>query len=527
VLFRSGGGTRTLAPLFPSSTFDLAGVQVGWDQAYVLAIALGAFVGLNLFFRRTRLGLQTQAVVGDRALTGLVGVDAKAVTTFSWVLGSAFAALSGVLFAPLVGLDAVLLTLLVVQAFGAAVLGRLRNLTMANIGAYGVGIAAALSTKWVATIPSLRGLPSSLPFLVLFLVLVFSRKGRFAEVKDESRSLAAARFLGTRRMPWRSVVALAALAAILPSFLSPARLLTASITLVFVLIFASLGLLVGLSRQVSLSHAVFTAMGAAILAHLQTAGVPYLLALLLAGLVVVPVGALIAIPAIRLSGLFLALATFGFGVLAESLLFNTGVFFGSDGVAFVSRPSIFQADRPFYYFILAVVVVGVLLIEVVRVTRLGRVLRAMADSPVALQTIRVNPTASRVMVFCLSAFLAAIAGGLLGSLIRSVNLASFGFFQSLIWLTVLVMAGASSLGGYVLAAVLLVAAPAVFTAETVVEWQPVAFGLGAIVLSQAPNGLMSHLKLPPVAELVAKSSWRLDTSRHRARIGAAMEQVVA
>src|SRR5207237_8733014 len=138
------------------------------------------------------------------------------------------------------------------------------------------------------TVPTPRGLPSNLPILVLFLVLIFSKKGRFAEVRDEGRHAVAARSLGTRRLPWRSVVALTAFAAVLPALISPTRLLTASITLVFVLIIASLGLLVGLSRQVSLCHAVFTAMGAAVLAHLQHAGVPFLPALLLAGLAVVP-----------------------------------------------------------------------------------------------------------------------------------------------------------------------------------------------------------------------------------------------
>ena len=513
-----GGETRSVAPLFPTRTFEISGVRVGDDQLIVVLIALAAALGLTLFFRCTTLGLQTQAVVGDRNLTGLVGVDAKRVTTVSWILGSAFAALSGVLFAPFVGLDSILLTLLVVQAFGAAVIGGLRNLTLANAGAYGVGIAAALSTKYVATIPSLRGLPSSIPFLVLFLVLVASPRGRFAEVADTNAG--GRRAIGTHPFPWKVLLGLTALALALPAVLSPAKLLTASATVVFVLMFASLGLLVGLSRQVSLCHAVFAVFGATTLAHLQHAGVPYLVALLLAGLAVVPIGALIAIPAIRLSGLFLALATFGFGVLAESLLYTTAAVFGSHGAASVARPSLFATDKAFYYFAVAVVVAGLVLIEVVRATRLGRVLRAMADSPVALQSIRINPTASRVMVFCLSAFLAAISGGLLGSLIRSINLASFGFFQSLIWLTVLVMAGASSLGGAVLAAVLLVAAPAVFTSSTVTEWQPVAFGLGAVVLAQAPNGLVGFLKVPPIGALAARSRWRLDSSRHRARLGA-------
>jgi hypothetical protein len=65
----------------------------------------------------------------------------------------------------------------------------------------------------------------------------------------------------------------------------------------------------------------------------------------------------------------------------------------------------------------------------------------------------------------------------------------------------------------------------VITAKVFVEWQPVAFGLGAIVLSQAPNGLMSYVKVPPLGDRLARSAWRLESSRHRARVGAAMEPV--
>ena len=390
-----------------------------------------------------------------------------------------------------------------------------------------IGLGQALATKLVTGHQSLNGLPSSLPFIILFAALVLSPKGFFQEVvRTRAAAVRTGRRAVGRTFPWPLLVTLVAVAGLLPTRLNGARLLTASSTLGFVLVFASLSLLVGLSRQVSLCHAVFVVFGATTLSHLRNAGVPFVPALLLAGLAMVPVGALVAIPAIRLSGLFLALATFGFGVLAESLLFNTAAVFGSDGVAFVARPSLFQSDRAFYYFALGVVVLGLVVIETVRRTRLGRILRAMADSPVALQSIRVNPTASRVMVFCLSAFLAAVAGGLLGSLIRSMNLASFGFLQSLIWLTVLVAAGASSLGGAVLAALLLVTGPAVFTAKTFAEWQPVAFGLGAMVLAQAPNGLVGYLKLPPIPELAARSRWRLTASRHRSRRAPMVEEAV-
>jgi len=516
-----GGETRQVAAIFPTRGFEVSGVRVGYDQTIVVAIAVVAGLALAAFFRRTHLGLATRAVVGDRDLTELVGTDARAVTTFSWVLGSAFAALSGVLFAPVVGLDAVLLTLLVLQAFGAAVVGRLRSLPLTNLGAYGIAIVAAISTKYVATNRALIGLPSAMPFIALFLVLVVSPKGSFAAVSGEGSGRAGGGSggggggRGGRRttLPMRTLVPVVAGAAVLPAVLNGSQLLVASTAVAFVAIFASLSLLVGLSRQLSLCHAVFVVFGATTLSHLLSAGVPYVAALLLSALVLVPVGALVAIPTIRLSGLFLALGTFAFGALAQNLLYNNSFAFGRDAQVNLARPSLFAGDTAFYYFILAVVTVAVLGVELVRITRLGRILAAIGDSPAAVQSIGVSPTASRVMVFCLAAFVAGIGGGLLGSLIGSVSTLSFDFFQSLIWLTVLVTAGAATLGGSVLAALLLIAVPSVFTSPTVVQWQPVAFGVAAIVFAQSPNGIAGYLRRPDFPELARRSAWRTDRRR--------------
>src|SRR5260370_33121092 len=177
-----GPATRNVAPILPHSSFRLPGVNVGYAQAIIVAIAATAGLGLLLFFRRTQLGLQTRAVVDDPELTDLMGGDPGRITTISWVLGCSFAALSGVLLAPLLGLDAVLCTLLVIQAFGAAAIGRLVSLPLTYVGALGIGVAASLSTKYVAHHPSFAGIPTSLPFIALFVVLVISPKGRFAQV---------------------------------------------------------------------------------------------------------------------------------------------------------------------------------------------------------------------------------------------------------------------------------------------------------------------------------------------------------
>jgi branched-subunit amino acid ABC-type transport system permease component len=521
-----GPATRTVDPIFPTSTFRLPGVNVGYDQAMVMVIAAVSGVALALFFRHSRLGVQTRAVVDDPDLTELVGVNGGRVRTASWMLGCAFAALSGVLLAPFLGVDAVLLTLLAIQAFGAAVVGRLVSLPLTYAGALLIGVGASLSAKFVSQHPSLAGLPTSLPFVVLFGVLVLSSRGSFAEVVKGGGEMVfrSARTLTGRRFPFRQLLGLAVVAAAVPSFTDGAQLLTATRAAAFVLVFSSLGLLVGLSRQISLCHAIFVVFGATTLSHLQTAGVPYLVALLVAGLSVVPIGAVVAIPAIRLSGLFLALATFGFGVLAQYLLLATPLLFGGKVSLYLARPELFGVslggDTAFYLFVVVVVLAGLVAVEAARVTRIGRILRALADSPTATESVGVNPVAARVLVFCLSAFLAAIAGGVLGTLTGVVNTESFGFFESLVWITVLVTAGPSSLGGAVLAALLLVVLPAVFTSPSVTEWQPVAFGVAAMILAQARNGLAGLVRWPNFSARYEESAWRLNRGRTAERMAA-------
>jgi branched-subunit amino acid ABC-type transport system permease component len=518
-----GAAPRTLASLFPRSTFRLPGVNVGYDQAIVVAISVAAAVGLGLFFRFSHLGLQTRAVVEDDGLAELQAVDARRVTSISWMLGAAFAALSGILIAPFLGLDAIILTLLVVQAFGAATVGRLTSLPATFLAGIGIGVAASVAAKFVATKPGLAGLPTGIPFLLLFIVLIASPKGRFVEV-TRARVSRRRRVVALGRFPWKQVAVLLGAAALLPF---GTQLRHATNTLAFVLVFSSLSLLVGLSRQLSLCHVTFVVFGATSLGHFMDAGLPYPLALLLAGLVIVPLGAIVAIPAIRLSGLFLALATFGFGVLAQALIFSSSLAFGKEAVVKINRPGIMESDQSLYLVVLAIVAVGVVLIELIRVTRLGRVLRALADSGTAVESIGILPSVPRVLIFCASAFMAAVAGGLIATITQAVTPYQFESFNSLIWITVLVGAGAATLGGSVLAALLLVTAPAVITSRLIVEYQPIFFGLAAMLLAQAPNGLIGLLRLPDSRRALQSGQWRYRTGPvwDRARLVGAVEEV--
>jgi branched-subunit amino acid ABC-type transport system permease component len=483
-----GSAALDFPRFLPTHVYDLGSVGVGADQLITMAIALASAAGLFIFFRVSRLGLAMRGVVDNGELLDLTGISPTRVRIWSWVIGSAFAGLSGVLIAPTIGLDAFLLSLLVVQAFGGAAIGYFSSLPLTYLGALFVGTGAGIAQKFVGDVPALTGIKPSFPFIVLFVVLlVLPRRKLIEGVVEPPRRPTPVRTAPPRTAVVASVVVMLALLVVAPQVVG-AKLPAYTNGLIYALLFASLGLLVYTSNQVSLCHIAFAAVGATSFAHLAGRGVPWLLAMLLAGLITVPIGAVIAIPAIRLSRLYLALATFGFGVLVEQLLYQKPIMFGKTNILNISRPDFLGNDKTFYYFALLVVLAGITLVIVLTRTRLGRLLQAMADSPTALSTLGIDVNSTRVIVFCISAFLAGISGALFGGLNGSVSVYGFNSFQSLLLLPVLFIAGRNQVVSPFIAAFALAVAPTYFTGQWFTDYQPVIFGLSAIAAAIATNG---------------------------------------
>ncbi|MGH9037718.1 MAG: ABC transporter permease subunit [Acidimicrobiia bacterium] len=490
VLVVGFGTTVKQFPHFlPDGTVEVAGVQVEYAQFITVGGGVAVAALLYVFFRRSRLGAGMRAVVDDSALLSLSGDSPTRVRRASWVIGTSLAALSGILIAPSLGVDAFLLTLLIVQAFGACAIGRFSSLPLTYVGGLVVGVAAAMVTKLVAQSPALSGLPPSVPFLILFGVLVVTPARRLAAPARRGDRMTRSSPAGVSRT-WTVAGSLALVGVLMVApFLVGSRLPIYTRALTFALIFLSLGLLVTTSRQISLAHAAFAAFGATTFSHLTAgAGVPWLVALVLAGVAVVPLGAVVAIPAIRLAGVFLALATFGLGVLLEQTMYPTGAMFGARGLRSAPRPDLSfpldtAGDRGFYFVVLAVVVVACALVAFLLRSRLGRLLRALGDSPTALVTQGLAVNTTRVAVFCLSAFLAGIAGALLVAAPGQVSRVGFGPFESLLWVAVLAIAGARVLPGAFLAAALLVLVPS-YLPDAFLEYQTLMFGLLALVAAR-------------------------------------------
>jgi branched-subunit amino acid ABC-type transport system permease component len=517
VLF--GSSVRPLKPFLSRNTFPVGSVFVTYEQLITAVIALASAVGLYLLFRFTKTGSAMRAVVDDPDLLDLTGVDPVKVRRASWALGSVFASAAGVLIAPLIGLDALLLTLLVVQAFGAAAVGRFTSLPLTYVGGLVVGVLVQLAGKWTASSQALSALPVAVPFLVLFAVLLVTPRRKLTDlsklVRPRVRNRRSYSPAGRRAVRGLAVAASAVLL-VVPDLVGT-KTIAYMQALCFVGVFLSLGLLVRLSGQVSLCQMGFMAIGAATFGHFVNNQVPFFLALALAGLATVPFGGIVAVPAIRLSGLYLALATFGYGILLEQVLYpQAWLFDGSAGVN-AARPRIFglstESDQRYYYVVLSVVaLLGLTVIGVER-SRLGRLLRALGDSPVALSTSGTSINVTRVIVFCIASFLAGVSGALSVPVFGSANGGDFPAFLSLVLLAVLSVATAVGGAGLFVPAVLaagsFIVTPVYFGSEKLTQALPGIFGVAAIVVAVTSQGVAGT---GWIGRLTQSSAWRLDVS---------------
>ena len=437
---------RNIPPFLPGGTYDIAGTSVTSSQIVVFAVGVAATAALYGWFRLARGGVAMRGVVDNPELLDIAGTSPLRVRRLAWIIGSIFACASGVLLGPFINLDPTTLTFLIVSAFGAAAIGRFSNLPGTYIGGLALGIAASLCTKYF-TSGVLSGLSSALPFLVLFVVLMVSPRRR---LEDHVQAIPERSGGWTTPWPLQVIggVALLIFLLFVPGF-AGIHLTDWTEFLATTVLLLSLGLLTRTSGQVSLAHVSFMAIGVAGFSHLAVDHHwPWAVALVVAGLVAVPIGALLSIPAIRLSGLYLALTTFGFGILLQYMFYNENYMFGDLGLGVaVPIPSLSWLDlsspNGYYYLVLAITLVVTVAVLGINFSRLGRLLRGLGDSATALATSGTSVNVTRVLVFALSAFLAAVAGVLGAGAIGQVSGDSYQPITSLVFFTLITI----SVGG--------------------------------------------------------------------------------
>lgn len=256
-----------------------------------------------------------------------------------------------------------------------------------------------------------------------------------------------------------------------------------------------LNILIGLSGQISFGHIAFYAIGAYVSALLSMAGWTLWLALPMAGAVAGLIGALLAIPALRVSGPYLAMITIAFAfVVHHGLIEWRDVTGGSNGLMGIPLPEFADLDPAILLALLAAaLMIGALLFyRRLSQSGWGKAMRAVKTSEIAARSLGFNPVISKTLAFALSAALTGLAGGLLAPLLMFINPESFPFSQSILFVLAVIVGGSGMLFGPLIGAVLIVLVPELLS--DFAEYRLLIFSLLLlIVLWIAPNGLLGAL----------------------------------
>lgn len=227
---------------------------------------------------------------------------------------------------------------------------------------------------------------------------------------------------------------------------------------IYCIVALGLNLLTGFTGQISLGHAAFFAIGAYTVGYLCTIlGWSFWIALPLAGVTAATTGLVVAVPALRLSGLYLAIATMGFGFIIEQIAVQWKSVTGGANGLLISRPSIgswsLNSDTAYYYLVIAMVAVFVLLTKNLIRSPAGRAFVAVRDSEVAAQTMGIPLARVKIQAFAVSAFYTGIAGGLFAPLINFVGPDNFTIVESINFIVMIIVGGLGTIHGSIFGAV--------------------------------------------------------------------------
>ncbi|MFD6673102.1 ABC transporter permease [Rhodococcus zopfii] len=457
---------RTMSMFFGDrSRIELFGVAIRYHELICIAVAVLVAVGLRIMFTRTRAGVAMRAVVDDPDLLRLNGHDPDRLAALSWAMGSTLAVLAGILVTPINGgtLEANMLTLLVIDAFAAAMFGRLRSIPRTFAGALFLGLSATyvlayFPTAWTWT----SNLRVSLPMIALFVVLIVLPQDRLRGAVTRTRE----RYhVPTVRKAVIWAVALVVIVYAIRLLMVTSAITTLTIGMSFAIIALSLTLLTGYAGELNLAPVSFGAIATIVAYHFGISGTGLAAHLNLWGVVLgvavtALVGGLIALPALRLRGLYLALATMAFGVFLSNMILRDttrhelfGVEFSlfTDGNIAIPPLRVGPLDLGNdTVFLMSVTVIfaalGVALIAL-RNSGYGRRLAAMKDSPAASAMLGQSLVQLKLGVFTLSSAIAGLGGLFMAGAMGSVSSESFSIMVSLSLLMLTVVAGIGYVSG--------------------------------------------------------------------------------
>jgi branched-chain amino acid transport system permease protein len=518
---------RNVRPILDPTPVELLGVNVSRSLVYLAIITILIATVLWAIFKFTRFGLSTRAAAENEKGAVVLGFSPDFLAGANWVLSTMLAGLVGILVSPLLQLDPITMTLLVVPALGAALLGNFTSFGITAATGLGIGMLQALIQDWqtrdwfpYSGTGPMPGVAQTLPF-VLIVIAMFVR----------GRSLPTRGALGIGRMPFAPRPNNVAIRAAIPTVLAIAGLLVLgpdwrqaiTNTAVGAVICLSLVVLTGFVGQISLAQMTLAGVAGFALSKAATDhGWPFPLGPIFGALVAVAFGMIIAIPALRVRGVNLAVVTLAAAVAVENFVFKNPTWAAGGSGAPVGPPRLgpakFGPNDPtawdligytgdgklpnpwFGVFCVVVTLLLALLVVNLRRSTTGRQMLAVRSNERAAAAAGVSVAGTKLLAFGVAAFIAGIGGALSGYRFGSVTPISFGALASLTFLAFAYLGGISSVTGAIIGG-FLVTQGVMFTAlknffGVPDEFTPLLGGLGLIVTAVAnPDGIAGAFRV--------------------------------
>jgi branched-chain amino acid transport system permease protein len=251
----------------------------------------------------------------------------------------------------------------------------------------------------------------------------------------------------------------------LPHFLPQYWVYTLNLAAIAVIGTLGLNVLTGSAGQISLAHASVLAIGAYATAWFAKKGVPFVIVIPAAGAIAALAGCLISLPALRLKGLYLALATLSFFVIVDFTLRKAEFLTGGAAGTHVPPPTLLgwtvAGDQSFYYLFIAFATLCALFVGNLQRTWVGRSLMAVRDSDIAAEMAGISVFRTKLLAFAIASFLGGMAGSLLGYYLQFINPDNFGLAVSISYIAMIIVGGMGSVTGSILGAVFMTLLPEV------------------------------------------------------------------
>ncbi|MHB1855119.1 MAG: ABC transporter permease [Acidimicrobiales bacterium] len=486
-----------------NTQFTLGPVVFSGNDIVALGGALVVIIALALFLRYSRYGVAIRASAenGDRA--SLLGVPVARLDAIVWCLAALLSALAVLFRVPVLGFTGFQTvsgggTDILVRTLAAAVIGRMDNLPRTAVAAIGIGIFDSSMTWLYSNTTYVDG------FLLLVIVAaLILQRGVYSRVSESDnttwRSVAEVRPIARVLMALSSIrwsirggrLLVAAVAVVLPLVVSTSDTYLFSLIVIYAIVGLSLLVLTGWTGQISLGQFGFAGLGGATTAVLyQTHGWNFLAALVAGTLIGAIAALIIGLPALRISGPFLAVTTLAFGVSMWALVLNPQ-YFPWFVTAEVNRPTIFghawlASDKGMYYFTLIAFALVLMSVRSLRRSRTGRALLAVRDNEAAAKAATLNVARTKLIGFLISGAIAGFAGAIYVIAVKGVNQGSFNPDINIALFSMVVIGGLGSLPGVVLGAIYVWSTGYFLTGG----WAIIASGGGILLLLMfLPEGL--------------------------------------